>query len=172
MFARRQESERRVPPPVTYNWQPSGAQHPLPDTPDMAGPDIICPDNSTLLVCFTIPETIRDILRRAMTHTTFEDICFVYYPRDEVPVWFLQAQDIEPALMGVIYTFEKADIEAHTRRMRGIAHSIAAGNCLESEHGALRAEGPSRTWYHKMVRNTSLLFVQSLQCAIFLMKSI
>ncbi len=67
------ESERRVPPQVTYNWQTSGAQHPLPDTPDMAGPDIICPDNCTLSVRFTLPETIRDILRRAMTHTTFED---------------------------------------------------------------------------------------------------
>jgi hypothetical protein len=88
-----------VPPLVTYNWQTSGAEHPLPDTPDMAGPDIISPDNSSSSVCFTMSETIGDIVRRAMAHTTFEDICFVHYPREEVPVWLLHAQDIEPALV-------------------------------------------------------------------------
>jgi hypothetical protein len=84
------ENERRVPPPAKYNWQTSGAECPLPDTTDM-GPDIICPDNSTLSVRFTLPETIGDVVRRAMTHTTSEDISFVHYPREEVPVWFLQA---------------------------------------------------------------------------------
>jgi hypothetical protein len=100
------ESERRVPPPATYNWQTSGAEHPLPDTPDM-GADIICPDSSTSSVCFTMPETIGYIVLRAMVHATFEDICFVHYPREEVPVWLLQVQDIEPALVGVIFTLKK-----------------------------------------------------------------
>jgi hypothetical protein len=128
------EIERRVPPLVTYNWQTRGAEHPLPDTPDMAGPDIICPDNSTVAVRltssvrFAMPETIGDIVCRAVAHTTVEDICFVHYPSEEVPGWLFQAQDIEPALVGV------------TRRMSGIAHSVDAGSCLESEHGALRAE--------------------------------
>ena len=53
------------------------------------------PDNESQ----TLPETIGDVVRRAMAHTTFEDFCFVHYPREEVPVWLLQAQDIEPALM-------------------------------------------------------------------------
>ncbi len=74
------ESERRVPPQVTYNWQTSGEEHPLPDTPEMAGPDIICPDNSTSSVCFAMPETTEDIVRRAMAHTTFEDNLFCALP--------------------------------------------------------------------------------------------
>jgi hypothetical protein len=97
------QNERFLPPPAKYNWQTSGAERPLPDTPDM-GPDIICRDNSTLTVPFSLPETIRDVVRRAMAHTTFEDICYVHFPREEVPVWLLQAQDFEPASVGVIFT--------------------------------------------------------------------
>ncbi len=36
---------------------------------------------------------------------------------------------------------DKADLAAHTRRMRGIARFVAAGSCLESKHGAFGAEG-------------------------------
>ncbi len=54
-----------------------------------------------------MPEIIGDIVCRAMTHTTFEDVCFVHYPSEEVPVWLHQAQDIEPALVGVIDTLKK-----------------------------------------------------------------
>ncbi len=55
----------------------------------------------------TLPETIGDVVCRAMVHTTFEDICFVHFPREEVPDWLLQAQDIEPASVGVIYTLTR-----------------------------------------------------------------
>ncbi len=93
----------------------------------------------------TLPETIGDVVRRAMAHTTFEDICFVHFPREEVPVRLLQAQDIEPAsdsrLRGSNLHFDKADLAVHTRRMRGIARSVAAVSCLESKHGAFVAEG-------------------------------
>ncbi len=46
-------------------------------------------------------------MRRAVAHTTFEDICFVHYPREEVPVWLLQEQ----ALVGVIYTLTKQTLQ-------------------------------------------------------------
>jgi hypothetical protein len=39
----------------------------------------------------------------------------MHYPREEVPVWLLQAQDIEPALVGVIYTLKKQTL----RRIQG-----------------------------------------------------
>ena len=61
------------------------------------------PDNESQ----TLPETIGDVVRRAMAHTTFEDICFVHFPREEVPDWLLQAQGIEPASVGVIYTLTR-----------------------------------------------------------------
>jgi hypothetical protein len=99
-------NERFKPPPLKYKWQTSGAERPLPDTPDL-GADIICPDHSPLLVPFTLPETIRDVVRRAMAHATNEDICFVHFPREEVPDWLLQAQGIEPASVGVIYTLTR-----------------------------------------------------------------
>ena len=60
----------------------------------------------------TLPETIGDVVRRAMAHTTFEDICFVHFPREEVPDWLLQAQGIEPASVGVIYTLTRQTLRS------------------------------------------------------------
>jgi hypothetical protein len=64
------------------------------------------PDNESQ----TLPETIGDVVRRAMAQMTFEDICFVHFPRQEVPDWRLQAQDIEPASVGVIYTLTRESL--------------------------------------------------------------
>ena len=69
----------------------------------MHAPSTPVPDNESQIS----PETIGDVVRRAMAHTTLEDICFVHFPRQEVPDWLLQAQDIEPASVGVIYTLTR-----------------------------------------------------------------